>query len=118
MNIWAGGVNFHANPRRPILSLTVPDELQTRFQIQGFWAPGPGLPDTPHQKQKDGLLRCLEDFDILLDLNGDVQRAMNVANPPVTFLIDQNGKIVYTHTGYVEGDEYELEEKIKEAHKP
>ncbi len=54
------------------------------------------------------------DFDVLLDPNGDVQRAMNVANPPVTFLVDQLGNIVYTHTGYVEGDEYELEEHIKE----
>lgn len=53
------------------------------------------------------------DFDILLDPNGDVQRALNVNNPPVTFLIDQNGTIVYTHTGYVEGDEYELEDHIK-----
>ncbi len=54
------------------------------------------------------------DFDILLDPNGDLQRVMNVANPPVTFLINQDGKIVYTHTGYVEGDEYELEDHIKE----
>ena len=54
------------------------------------------------------------DFDVLLDPNGDLQRAMNVANPPVTFLIDQEGNIVYTHTGYVEGDEYELEDHIKE----
>ena len=52
------------------------------------------------------------DFDVLLDVNQEIQRAMNVANPPVTFLIDQNGKIVYTHTGYVEGDELELEEHI------
>ncbi len=54
------------------------------------------------------------DFDVLLDTNGDLQRAMNVANPPVTFLIDQKGNIAYTHTGYVEGDEYELEDHIKE----
>ncbi len=54
------------------------------------------------------------DFDILMDPNGDLQRAMNVANPPVTFLIDQKGNIVYTHTGYVEGDEYDLEDHIKE----
>lgn len=53
------------------------------------------------------------DFDILLDPNGDIQRAMNVVNPPVTFLLDKEGKIVYTHTGYVEGDEYELEDEIK-----
>ncbi len=52
------------------------------------------------------------DFDILLDPNGELQRAMNVTNPPVTFLIDQNGKIVYTHTGYLEGDELDLEDEI------
>jgi len=38
---------------------------------------------------------------------------MNVVNPPVTFLLDKEGKIVYTHTGYVEGDEYALEDEIK-----
>jgi hypothetical protein len=27
--------------------------------------------------------------------------------------LDQKGNIVYTHTGYIEGDEYTLEEKIK-----
>ena len=54
-------------------------------------------------------------FDILLDPNGDLQRALNVANPPVTFLIDQEGNIIYTHTGYVEGDEYELEDHLAEA---
>lgn len=54
-------------------------------------------------------------FDVLLDPNGDLQRAMNVANPPVTFLVDTNGEIVYTHTSYVEGDEYKLEEAIIKA---
>lgn len=53
------------------------------------------------------------EFDILMDPNGDLQRAMNVTNPPVTFLVDQKGKIVYTHTGYLEGDEYDLEKEIQ-----
>ena len=53
------------------------------------------------------------DYDILLDPNGDLQRKMNVTNPPVTFLVDLEGNIVYTHTGYLEGDEYELEDEIK-----
>lgn len=52
------------------------------------------------------------DFDILLDPNGELQRDMNVTNPPVTFLIDQNGNVVYTHTGYLEGDELDLEDEI------
>jgi peroxiredoxin len=53
-------------------------------------------------------------FDVLIDLNSDLRRAMNVTNPPTTFLLDKTGKIVYTHTGYLEGDENELEKKIAE----
>lgn len=53
-------------------------------------------------------------YDILMDMNGDLKRALNVTNPPTTFLIDKEGKIVYTHTGYLEGDEVELEKKIAE----
>ena len=52
------------------------------------------------------------EFDILLDVNSDFKRAMNVSNPPHTFLIDGNGKIVWQHTGYVEGGEDELYEQI------
>ncbi len=56
-------------------------------------------------------------FDILLDPNGDVQRAMNVSNPPTTMIADKNGKIVYLHTGYQEGDEYEIEDHLVELNK-
>ena len=52
------------------------------------------------------------DFDILLDVNSDLKRAMNVSNPPHTFLFDGNGKLVYQHTGYIEGGEEELYEEI------
>lgn len=52
-------------------------------------------------------------FDVLLDVNSDMMRAMNVVNPPHTFLLDKAGNIVYSHTGYLEGDEFALEEKIK-----
>jgi thioredoxin-related protein len=48
-----------------------------------------------------------------MDVNQDFQRAMNIVQIPHTFLLDQNGKIVYQHSGYVEGDEFSLEEKIK-----
>ncbi|MES2656802.1 MAG: TlpA disulfide reductase family protein [Bacteroidota bacterium] len=52
-------------------------------------------------------------FDVLLDVNSDMMRAMNVVNPPHTFLLDKAGNVVYSHTGYLEGDEFALEEKIK-----
>ncbi len=54
------------------------------------------------------------DFDILLDENSDLKRAMGVTSPPFTFLIDGEGNIVYKHVGYSEGDEDELYEKVLE----
>lgn len=57
------------------------------------------------------------DFEVLLDVNSDLKRAMNVSNPPHTFLIDGNGKIVYQHTGYFEGAEDELYEEIQKIAK-
>ena len=55
------------------------------------------------------------EFDVILDVNQDLQRALNIVQIPHTFLLDRSGKIIYSHTGYVEGDEYMLEEKIKAA---
>ena len=52
------------------------------------------------------------DFEILLDVNSDLKRAMNVSNPPHTFLFDGTGKLVYQHTGYIEGGEEDLYEEI------
>jgi thiol-disulfide isomerase/thioredoxin len=54
------------------------------------------------------------EFDVLLDTNGDFKRAMNVNNVPFTFLLDGDGRIVYRHNNYAEGDEDELFEKIQE----
>ncbi|MDX5320170.1 MAG: TlpA family protein disulfide reductase [Bacteroidota bacterium] len=53
------------------------------------------------------------EFDVLLDVNQDLMRALNAPNVPFTVIIDQKGNIVYTHLGYQEGDEFELEEKLK-----
>ena len=55
------------------------------------------------------------DYEILLDANMDFKRAMNVINVPHTFLIDGNGKIVYQHTVYAEGDEKHLYEELKKV---
>ena len=42
-----------------------------------------------------------------------LQTAFNFQTIPQTFLVNQEGKIIYHHNGYVPGDEYELEDKIK-----
>ncbi len=57
------------------------------------------------------------DFEVLLDSNSDLKRALNFQTVPFTLLLDKSGKIVYRHTGYVEGDEYILEEEIAKISK-
>jgi peroxiredoxin len=52
-------------------------------------------------------------YKILLDPNQDLRRLLNFQNIPFSMLVDKNGNIVYMHQGYVDGDEFEMEEQIK-----
>ena len=54
------------------------------------------------------------DFDVLMDVNGDFKRALGVNNVPHTFLVNKDMKIVYSHSGFVPGDEDLLYEHIEE----
>ena len=58
-----------------------------------------------------------EDFVLLFDKNKDFMRAMNVSVVPHVFVMDGSGKIVYSHTSYVPGNELELFEAIKKCSK-
>ena len=51
-------------------------------------------------------------FDVLLDVNSELKRAINVTDVPHVVII-KNGKIVYRHTGYIAGEEDNLFEKIR-----
>ncbi len=55
------------------------------------------------------------EFDVLLDPNGDFKRAMSVNMVPHTFILDGEGNIVYQHTSYYEGLEYEIFEKVEKV---
>ena len=57
------------------------------------------------------------DYIVLMDPNGDFKRAMGVNNVPHTFLVDENGVIVYSHNSYAPGDEEILYQKILELKK-
>ncbi|MCW5907098.1 MAG: TlpA family protein disulfide reductase [Chitinophagales bacterium] len=57
------------------------------------------------------------DYKVLLDVNQDLKRSLNIQTVPFTILADASGKIVYTHSGYVEGDEYVLEEELQKIAK-
>ncbi|MFH1052245.1 MAG: TlpA disulfide reductase family protein [bacterium] len=52
-------------------------------------------------------------FDVYIDENSDFRRAMNVNNPPHSFLVDGKGKIVWQHNGYAPGDEDNMLKELK-----
>ena len=57
------------------------------------------------------------EYDIYIDSNRELGRAMGVSTVPHTFLLDGNGNIVWEHKGYIDGDEDELLEQIEHISK-
>lgn len=53
-------------------------------------------------------------FPVFQDPNSDLKRSLNFQNVPFTLIIDKEGKIAFMHTGYEEGGEEILYEKVKE----
>ena len=53
------------------------------------------------------------DYEVLLDTNNDVKRALGAATVPLTILV-KNGEIVYRHSGYTPGAENELYDYVQE----
>lgn len=53
------------------------------------------------------------EYEVYIDENQDFKRAMNVNNVPHTFIVDGEGKIVWSHNSYSDGDEIKLYENIQ-----
>ncbi len=52
-------------------------------------------------------------YDVLIDANGDLKRALGIQMIPFVMIVDGNGKIVYKHNGYTDGAEEELIETVR-----
>ncbi len=55
------------------------------------------------------------EFEVILDVNGELKRAMGVNNPPHSFIVNGEGEVVWQHVGYAPGDEQHLIEEIEKA---
>jgi len=53
------------------------------------------------------------EYDVLLDVNGEFKRAMNVNMIPHTFLVNGQGEIVWQHTSFSEGSELQLIDMVR-----
>lgn len=69
------------------------------------------------QKVKPTVVSNGWDFPVYLDVNQSLQRAYNFIYIPHMIIYDENGNVVYTHTGYKPGEELELFEIIKSLRK-
>ncbi len=54
------------------------------------------------------------EYECYIDPNSDFVRAMNVVNPPQSYILNKDKEIVYAHNGYAPGDEQILYKKVKE----
>ncbi|MBK7632041.1 MAG: TlpA family protein disulfide reductase [Ignavibacteriales bacterium] len=54
------------------------------------------------------------DFTVLLDTNSEIARKYYAQQMPYTVLVDKYGNIVYSHLGYMKGDEKKVEKLISE----
>ena len=54
------------------------------------------------------------DYEVLLDPNSEFRRAMGVQMIPHVFIIDGKGKIAESRSGYTDGAESHLIEKVRE----
>lgn len=54
------------------------------------------------------------DYEVLLDPNGDLKRALGIPVIPYVMIVDGKGNIVYKHQGYTDGAEEELIDKVRE----
>lgn len=54
------------------------------------------------------------EYEILLDPNGDLRRQLGIQMIPHCLIIDGNGKIAESRSGYTEGAESHIIEKIRE----
>lgn len=61
----------------------------------------------PYIKSKD------YKFPVLLDTNSEVARKYYAQQMPYTVLVDKSGNIVYSHLGYMKGDEKKVDSLIK-----
>ncbi len=57
------------------------------------------------------------EFICVYDENQELKRAMNVSLTPQSFVIDGEGNIIHSHSGYTPGSEQELFDKVLELKK-
>ncbi len=54
------------------------------------------------------------DYEVILDSDQEIMTELVVSVLPTMIILDENGKVVYSHQGYNTGDELIIKQKIEE----
>jgi thiol-disulfide isomerase/thioredoxin len=115
-------VTFWATWCKPCLkelnnTLDLIDDWKADYNVQYYAVSVDDAKTTHSVKPMATALGYVDNYNILLDPNKDLARNMNVNNPPMIFIYDTNGSLVYSHMGYTEGAEYDVDDKLKAMNK-
>lgn len=108
-------VNFWATYCVPCRKeMKILNQLNNQYSKQGFQVLGVAIDNSKTVGRVRGLVRSQKlDYQILLDTDQNLYRTFNTNAMPFSVLVNSAGEIVWEHTGYIPGDEIELEKIIK-----
>ncbi len=103
-------ISFWATWCRPCLKeLNAIDEIYEDWKDHGFKLIAVSTDDA---RTRPNVLPMVSgrgwDYEFYLDENGDFRRAMGVNLVPHTFILNGKGEIVYQHTSFSDGMEWEM----------
>lgn len=107
-------INFWASwcaPCRQEMPLL--DTLYKRYKKLGFTLLGVNV-EEDSDKARDLIKVNSVSFPILFDRKNEVSKLYNLVAMPSTVMIDREGKVRFTHAGYVAGDESKYDKWIRE----
>lgn len=110
-------ISFFATWCKPCLR-----ELKAIAEVYPDWQDETGMKliaVSIDEAQNAGKVKPLVDaegfeYEVLLDSNSDFRNAMGIQQIPHLLIVDGDGKIVTSHSGYTDGSEQEIIEKIRE----
>lgn len=109
-------LSFWATWCRPcIQELNAIDEIYDQWQEHGFKLIAISTDDA---RTRHNVLPMVKgrgwEYEFYLDENGDFRRAMGVHLVPHTFILNSKGEVVYQHTSFMEGLEWEMFDLLME----
>lgn len=110
-------ISFWATWCKPCLNelSAFSDEFEDWYEETGVKIIAVSIDDTRASARVKSLVSGKDwPFEVYLDQNQDLKRALNVVNIPHTFVFNGKGEIVWEHTSYNPGNEDEVIEQVRQ----